>query len=52
MNVPEWHFNRVTAALGVKSKDHLYLGSNKQRFEAELEAAQVASHPAPLSGPF
>lgn len=40
-DVPEWHFNRLADALEVKSKDHVYLTSNKEKFEAELEAAQV-----------
>ena len=39
--VPHWHWNRVAAALEVQTKDSLMLSRNKERFHAELQAAEV-----------
>ena len=40
-DVPEWYWNRVAAALEIQTKDHIMLSRNKQKFHAELQAAEV-----------
>ena len=39
--VPHWHWNRLAAAMEIQTKDSLMLSRNKDKFHAELQAAEV-----------